>query len=214
MSTFAVAEGGGVLARFDAAEAKILLSLSGQLAEMLGDVEGPSAGLDPAIGRLFPDAYRDDPHASAEFSRFTRTELAASKVAAANAVQRSLGGASRPGPSDADPTHTHATDADRSDADGTDAGVEVVLDTDTGWSWLRHLTDLRLTIAARMGVVDDPHAFDEEPDPMGANDEDLLARGLFDWLGYVQELLIASLEEAAAGTDTGNGENGTASAAE
>lgn len=204
MTAFGVTDGGDVLARFDAAESRILLSLSGQLAEMLADVSEPSAGLDPAIGRLFPDAYREDPDASAEFSRFTRTDLAAAKVAAAETVQRSLTGTATTEPDPGPP----AVDG----ADPAAPGAEFVLDPEAGWSWLRHLTDLRLTIAARLGVVDDPHAFDEEPDPAGTSDDDLLARGLFDWLGYVQELLIAALEEGAAVRAAGNGETGTASA--
>ncbi|RUR01644.1 DUF2017 family protein [Labedella endophytica] len=205
MTAFGVTDAGDVLARFDAAETRILLSLSGQLAEMLADVAEPSAGLDPAIGRLFPDAYREDPDASAEFSRFTRTDLAAAKVAAASTVQRSLASTSA---SDDDPSPSSVAGAG---AVPSSSDAEFVLDTEAGWSWLRHLTDLRLTIAARLGVVDDPNAFDEEPDPAQTSDDDLLARGLFDWLGYVQELLIAALEEGAAVRAAGNGGTGTAS---
>lgn len=182
MSAFAVTADGHVLARFDEAETDILLSLSQQFAELVGGADDPSLAGDPAIRRLFPDAYRDDHEASAEFSRYTRADLAVSKVAAASAVQSALGGG------------------------------DVVLDVEAGWSWLRHLTDLRLTIAARLGVVDDPDAFADEPDPDVLSDEDVLARGVFDWLGYVQELLIAALEEAASpDVGTGNGANGPSS---
>lgn len=183
MSAFAVTADGRVLARFDGAETDVLLSLSQQFAELVGGADDPSLVADPAIRRLFPDAYRDDREASAEFSRYTRTDLAAAKIAAASTVQDALGGG------------------------------DLLLDAETGWSWLRHLTDLRLTVAARLGVVDDPDAFEEAPDPDVLSEEDILARGVFDWLGYTQELLIAALEEAAS-TDagTGNGATGPSSA--
>lgn len=181
MSAFGVTADGRVLVRLDEDESRILLSLSHQFAGLLAGADEPSAGLDPALERLFPEAYRDDPDASAEFSAFTRTELAAAKSAAATEVQGALG----------------------------DGAADTVLDVSAGWSWLRHLTDLRLTIAARLGVVDDPEAFDTAPDPDELSEDDLLARSVFDWLGYVQELLIGALEEA---TGLGNGASGPSSA--
>jgi hypothetical protein len=164
----AVTADGAVLARFDEAETSILLSLSQQFAELVGGHGEPAASSDPALRRLFPDAYREDPAASAEFSRYTRRDLSDVKLHSASAVQEALA-----------------------------AGGDVLLDGPGGWTWLRHLADLRLTVAARLGVVDDPDAFEAEPDPASLSEEDLLARGVFDWLGYVQEMLVSALEDAA-----------------
>jgi hypothetical protein len=168
MSSMAVTADGAVLARFDEAETSILLSLSQQFAELVGGADDPAVSSDPALRRLFPDAYREDPTASAEFSRYTRRDLSDVKLHSAAAVQEALA-----------------------------AGGEVLLDGADGWTWLRHLADLRLTVAARLGVVDDPSAFDAEPDPATLSEEDVLARGVFDWLGYVQEMLVIALEDAA-----------------
>jgi hypothetical protein len=211
VSAFAVTPDGRVLARFDEAERTILLSLSHQFSELLAQSGTAPSGGDPAIARLFPDAYRDDPEASDEFRRFTRQDLAAAKIAAASTVQEALAGAPAGGSASAGST-----------------GDGIVLDAAAGWSWLRHLTDVRLTIAARLGIVDDPHAFDDDPDPDLLSEDDLLARSVFDWIGYVQELLIGALEDAggmdtegspangedADGSDTGGGAAGPSSPAE
>lgn len=199
MSTFTVTADGRVLASFDEAETNILLSLSRQFSELLAAAEQPSAALDPALARLFPDAYRDDPDASAEFSGYTRTDIASVKSSAATLVHDGL---------------ARAIPHDGEDAVGDDRlDGGILLDSGASWSWLRHLADLRLTIAARLGVVDDPHAFDEDPDPQSLSEDDLLARSVFDWLGYVQELLIAALEDAAsAGSGTATGPTGPSSA--
>ena len=189
MSAFVPTDDGRVLARFSRGEKQVLLSLSRQLAGLLGavassdrgadeiSVEGSDDGwqTDPALQRLFPDAYRDDVEASEEFRRFTQRELATSKVEAALAVEGAL-------------------DAERFPSD---ARLGILIDADAAWSWLRHLTDLRLTIAARLGIVDDPHAFDADLVPEELSEEELSARGVFDWLGSVQELLIVALEEVA-----------------
>jgi Domain of unknown function (DUF2017) len=53
-------------------------------------------------------------------------------------------------------------------------------------AWLRTLTDLRLVLATRLGIEDDG---DE-----GAPDE--LLRAVYDWLAFLQDSLLAVLEEA------------------
>ncbi len=52
-------------------------------------------------------------------------------------------------------------------------------------AWLRTLTDLRLVLATRLGIRDD------EDD--GAPDE--LLRAVYDWLAFLQDSLLAVLEE-------------------
>lgn len=190
MSAFLATTDGRVLAHFDPSEIEVLLSLSRQFSALLGDVENPSHLVDPAIARLFPAAYRDDAAASEEFRRYTQRELASAKVEAAERVQTALARTAEPAGGVVLP----------------DGRAAIGLGVDDGWTWLRHLTDLRLTLAARMGVVDDPSAFDEEPDPDALSEDELLTRSLFDWVGYVQELLVAALEdvvESGAGPTAG-----------
>ena len=51
-------------------------------------------------------------------------------------------------------------------------------------AWLRHLTDLRLVLAARLQIEDDGDH--------GTGDERML--DLYDWLGYLQGTLVECLE--------------------
>jgi hypothetical protein len=113
---------------------------------------------DPAVARLLPSAYPDDEQAAAEFRRFTEEDLAGRKVANAETVVASLG-------------------------DGT--GVS--LDRAQADAWLRSLTDIRLTLAARLGIQTDA-------DLGNVSTEDgLMMRDVYDWLGYVQEALVRSV---------------------
>ena len=67
---------------------------SDPLAAMVGigtETEPPD---DPALARLLPDGFTDDPAASAEFRRFTEVGLRQRKVADAREVRRGLEGAS------------------------------------------------------------------------------------------------------------------------
>lgn len=190
MSAFLATTDGRVLAHFDASEIDVLLSLSRQLSALLADAGNPSHLVDPAIARLFPAAYRDDAAASDEFRRYTQKDLASGKLQTAERVQGALDGTAEPSVEVVLP----------------DGRAAIGLSVEDGWAWLRHLTDLRLTLAARMGVVDDAAAFDDEPDPEGLTEDELLTRSLFDWVGYVQELLVAALEDVVeAGAGTGDG---------
>lgn len=157
MIPFRVDDEGLVTARFTADEATVLRDLADQLITMLADRSaeaGPvdavlaqagiggseHAPLDPALARLLPDAYRDDPAAASEHRRLTERGLIDRKVANAQAVVASLRSSTRTVPV-------------RLDA----AGVQ---------SWLRTLGDLRLTIAARLDIVadGDPGRVDGEDD--------------------------------------------------
>lgn len=123
------------------------------LVDQYLEVLGGDAGTDPAHARLFPAAYRDDDSAAEEFSRYTRSGLVDRK--AANAAQVSLA-------LDEETVHLTADDAAR---------------------WLPLLTDLRLVIADRLGILSDD---DEVPDtPAGE---------VYTWLGQLQESILALLE--------------------
>ncbi|GAB2593327.1 DUF2017 domain-containing protein [Streptomyces capparidis] len=189
---FQAAAGGGAAIALDEVEISILRSLAVQLMELIGPgpveeeggdplaallAEGPSSPpKDPALARLFPDAYRDperpdDPEAdaaSAEFRRFTENDLRARKRDDALAVVRSL---------------------DRLSAAGS-GGAVLVLDAEECRRWLGALNDLRLTIGTRLEVTE------EESDELyRLPDSDprkpmVLA---YLWLGGLQESLVETL---------------------
>ncbi|GAA3737535.1 DUF2017 domain-containing protein [Streptomyces tremellae] len=187
--------GGGAAVALDEVEISILRSLALQLAELIGPgeepaeqddplaslfTEGPSEPpSDPALRRLFPDAYGDPAKPgredgelrgySAEFRRFTENDLRGRKRADALAVIRSL-------------------DAVAAEGDG---GGVLKLTPDASRQWLGTLNDLRLTIGTRLEVADE----DEDGELYRLPDSDprkpmVMA---YLWLGALQETLIETL---------------------
>jgi hypothetical protein len=185
---------GGITATFELGEAHLLASLSSQVVELLRDrngaaessadplaaqlgMGGPSTPPeDPVLQRLLPDAYRDDPDDAGEFRRFTERSLTSAKVANAEALIGSLidGGLNfgAPPEEDGDP-------------------IEVELDDAEVQAWLRALTDVRLSLAVRLGIEND-----EDTMLVAESDDDAVAAmsDIYDWLGYVQETLIGALD--------------------
>jgi hypothetical protein len=185
---------GGMTATFTSAEAHLLANLAGQVVELLRDRNGASEsdadplavqlGMggsavppeDPVLARLLPDAYRDSDDDSGEFRRLTERSLTSTKVHHAEVLIGSLidGGLSFDVPIE---------------DDGDD--IEVELDADAVQSWLKSLTDIRLSLAVRLGI-------ENEEDAMlvgESADEAIVAMSeIYDWLGYVQETLIAALD--------------------
>lgn len=82
---------------------------------------------DPAMARLFPDAYLDDPEAAAEYRRFTERSLRDLKIAQAQTALETL----------------------------RRSGGKVTLSLDEAGSWLGALNDLRLTLGARLAITED-----------------------------------------------------------
>ncbi|WP_030769612.1 MULTISPECIES: DUF2017 domain-containing protein [unclassified Streptomyces] len=197
--TFESLKGGGAAIALDEIEISILRSLAVQLLELIGPgapepaedadplaalfAEGPSEPpSDPALARLFPDAYGApdgagdkgvDPEElaarSAEFRRFTENDLRARKREDALAVVRSLDGLTPAG----------------------DGAAVLELSGELQLRWLGALNDLRLTIAARLDITEDDESAvlfrlpDEDPrKPM------VMA---YLWLGGLQETLIETL---------------------
>jgi len=110
-------------------EIAVLGTLAGELVQLVQPMQRPDGEWlpDPALRRLFPDAYRDDAQASEDFRRFTQTDQAAAKVEAAQTVI-----------------------ADLQDPDG--GWVTVPPDNIT--AWLITLTNLRLVMAERANKID------------------------------------------------------------
>lgn len=161
--------GGGVHARFEAAEVEVLRRFAADAAsraEQAADGSESGAAADPAGARLLPDAYPDDAEASAEFRRFTAERIAERKADNARAVIDSLGNA-------------------------TGEAVEVRLDGAQAQAWLRTLTDIRLVLAAGLGI-------ERDGDEGDVHDlESATRRAVYDWLAAVQEFLVHAVTRAS-----------------
>ncbi|MER6776921.1 MULTISPECIES: DUF2017 domain-containing protein [unclassified Streptomyces] len=199
---FEALKGGGAAIALDGIEISILRSLAVQLLELIGPgapepeedadplavlfaegnqgpTERPS---DPALIRLFPDAYggpgpedrKVDPAElaarSAEFRRFTENDLRTRKREDALAVVRSLDGLA---------------------PEGDEGSAVLELTGELPLRWLGALNDLRLTIAARLDITEDDEGAvlfrlpDDDPrKPM------VMA---YLWLGGLQETLVETL---------------------
>jgi hypothetical protein len=138
-------------------EAKLLRDLARQVEELVGGDEDPAGGQDvmqppgqqaagdtnledmlgltgdteppddPALARLLPDAYRDDPDASSEFRRYTEWDLRAGKVDSARTVLATL----------------------------PEGGGRISLSAEEAHAWLRALNDIRLALAVRLGIAEE-----------------------------------------------------------
>ncbi|MBT2480962.1 DUF2017 domain-containing protein [Streptomyces sp. ISL-94] len=197
---FEALKGGGAAIALDEIEISILRSLAVQLLELIGPGEpepaedaDPLAVLfasdgpteppsDPALARLFPDAYGSPDGAgdqgvdpaeltarSAEFRRFTENDLRTRKREDALAVVQSLAGLTPAG----------------------DEAAVLELTGELPLRWLGALNDLRLTIAARLDITED----DESATLFRLPDDDprkpmVMA---YLWLGGLQETLIETL---------------------
>ncbi|KOT88861.1 hypothetical protein ADK86_31270 [Streptomyces sp. NRRL F-5755] len=191
--------GGGAAAPLDEVEISILRSLAVQLMELIGPGEeapegaDPLAALftdgpseppsDPALARLFPNAYGgpdevpdDATHAAAaEFRRYTENDLRARKREDALAVVRALDSLGPVGGGE----------------DGAVDGAVLRLKPDESRQWLGALNDLRLAIGTRLEVTDE----DESGELLRLPDSDprkpmVMA---YLWLGGLQESLIETL---------------------
>jgi hypothetical protein len=188
--------GGGATAAFDQIEAGLLRAYAEQMLELVDARETTGSGAedliasafhdgpterpeDPALARLFPDAYTDPDAdlddridavaASAEFRRYTENDLRARKRDDAQTVVRTLE-ALNPEGRKREALH---------------------LKPDECRQWLGALNDLRLVIASRLEITVDED-FDElmdlpDEDPRGSL---VLTYG---WLTTLQDTLIEAM---------------------
>ncbi|MGW9249308.1 DUF2017 domain-containing protein [Streptomyces sp. EN23] len=202
---FEATPGGGAAVALDEVEISILRSLAVQLLELIGpgdqpaDGEDPLAALfaegpskpptDPALARLFPDAYggpggsegpvgavkpeeeQELRERSAEFRRFTEVDLRSGKRDDALAVVRTLDALS-PAP---------------------DGGAVLTLTGDECLSWLRSLNDLRLTIGTRLEVSDEDQGDEGSLYRLPDTDPRKPMVMAYLWLGALQESLVETL---------------------
>ncbi|KAB2809347.1 DUF2017 domain-containing protein [Pimelobacter simplex] len=180
-----------IIATFSAFEADLLRSLAAQLVELLHDesavaptevdpleklldFSGPTTEPeDPVLRRLFPNAYRGDDDAAAEFRRFTEGDLRNGKARAAGTIIDVLDEAGLP----PEPTDEDLT-------------IDVELEQETALVWMRSFTDLRLALGTRLEVEDgDEDYWYSLPD----DDPRAQAHHIYEWLGFLQETLVGSL---------------------
>jgi len=184
---------GVVFAEFSGFEADLLRSLASQIVELLRneravpldtsdplesmlDFSGPTSEPDdPVLARLFPTAYPDDQEAAAEFRRFTEGALRDGKAASAVSIIDALEEAGLPSQLAEDGLH-----------------IDVELAPEAAEAWLRSFTDIRLALATRLEVTEG-----DEDYWHGLPDEDprSQAHDIYEWVGYLQETLVAALSK-------------------
>ncbi len=197
---FEATPGGGAAVAPDEVAISILRSLAVQLLELIGpgdtpaDGEDPLAALfaegpskpptDPALARLFPDAYggpgspaeggkpqEELRELSSEFRRFTENDLRSGKRDDAVTVVRTLDALSPAG----------------------DGGAVLTLTGDECHSWLRSLNDLRLTIGTRLEVSDEDEGGEGSLYRLPDTDPRKPMVMAYLWLGALQETLVEAL---------------------
>jgi hypothetical protein len=68
--------------------------------------------------------------------------------------------------------------------------IDVELDRDQAAAWMRSFTDIRLALATRLGVEEgDEDYWTSLPD----DDPRTHVHDIYEWVGYLQETLVASL---------------------
>ncbi|WP_166846406.1 DUF2017 family protein [Isoptericola sp. BMS4] len=225
----------GYVARWEPVEREVLARVARDVAELVRadsgigrDVEvGEGVAFtgvgrvpsDPAVRRLLPDAHRDDPDVADEFRHLTQTDLAAGKVARLEAFVA----CTAPGVA-AEAGGEEGTPEEQADAAALEARVndEVVVPREAAQDFAGALTDLRLVLAERLGLVDDEDVEDlhdavlagldddadelDEPDDGSRDDAGLTAGerrywgGVFVAAGFAQETLVTEmLEDLRAG---------------
>ncbi|MCX4772306.1 DUF2017 domain-containing protein [Streptomyces sp. NBC_01260] len=188
---FEATPGGGAAVALDEVEIAILRSLAVQLLELIGPGDEPAEGedplaalfaegpseppTDPALARLFPEAYGDTDGelraASAEFRRFTENDLRTRKRDDALVVVRTLDALVPAG----------------------DGGAVLGLTAEECRSWLGSLNDLRLTIGARLEVSDEDGGEEGSLYRLPDTDPRKPMVMAYLWLGALQETLIETL---------------------
>ncbi len=154
------------------------IALSRLEADLLGSLADRLTSL--ADGRLspnplFPDAYRDDSEASAEFHALTDVDLVSAKSEGARGVMSAFAGEDREASAARWRRMLRRT---------------ATFDPTSAVGLLRNLTDLRLMVARRLGI-------EHDDDPGHAGRSFARDRAVYWWLGETQELLVAAMEADA-----------------
>lgn len=137
---------------------------------------------DPALARLFPNAYEEDAHSS-EFRRVTEQGLLNRKLQDATLVSSALGlGGAVP-------------------EEDTDFEVDILATTLP--AWVRTITALRLAIAARIGLNSA-----EDHERLLQDEETRGTVLVFDWLAAILESALMMQHSTDESAPTGSDEAG------
>ncbi|MDN4638761.1 DUF2017 family protein [Agreia sp. PsM10] len=161
-----VRQGDLIGASFERAEAEILVTLATDVHSLLADADtlDPDSQSSRALDRLLPAAYGDGAENDAEFRRFTSEGLVERKVHNAELLVEAFG-----------------------ERDEWAGAVRVNLDAAAASAWLRSLTDIRLTIAAGLGI-------EHDGDELLIDTDDRFVLEVYGWVGFVQESLLRALD--------------------
>jgi len=168
----------GIELRLPRWEGSVLIELVRQLDRMLEPppVDDPLEALvglrdtappppeDPALARLLPDPYPQDPMASGDFRRRRTDDALAHKRDAARRVLATV-----PGP-----------------------GEVLLLDEEAAQDWLTTLNDLRLVFGTRLGITDDNYL--DELGDLPPDDRRLPVIEMYELLTILVDNLIRALD--------------------
>lgn len=159
----------GYVARWDDVEREVLARVARDVAELVRAESGLEPGIevgdgvaftgvarvpqDPAVQRLLPDAHDEDADVATEFRHLTQTDLAAGKVARLVAF-------------------ADAIDSPDEIPDDPRAGAEIVVPREAAQEFAGALTDVRLVLAERLGLVDDADVEALHDDVLAGLDDD------------------------------------------
>ncbi|AXE38289.1 DUF2017 family protein [Acidipropionibacterium virtanenii] len=127
----------------------------------IGEEAGSEAQEDPATHRLFPDAYPDDPQASAEFRRFTAAGQRRERLDQILDVRVDLDVLS---------------------------SQPLTMQPERVEYWLRTINAIRLVLATRLGIVDETSA--EQAEQAAVDDPSDVIYPAYEWLGVLIEMLV------------------------
>ncbi len=140
------ARGGGYTLKLPEDERQLLRSLPDQLRQLI--VEGN----DPALERLFPPAYTDEPALEEEYQHYMRDDLREGHLGALAVMQETI--------------------------DTLQPGEAAKLDEDQLSAWMKALNELRLVLGTRLEVTEDL----TEIDPANPRAPGLALYGYLGWL--------------------------------
>ncbi|CAB4663995.1 MAG: DUF2017 family protein [Actinobacteria bacterium] len=168
-------------ATFSASEREVLVNLSEQLLEILGErvddlYTDPLAAMvgitgyntppdDDVLLRLLPNAYADQVD-SAEFRRYTESGLREKKRISALAIRSHL---------------LNSPSGEES---------KVVINHESAQAWLGGLNDIRLALGVRLNVEENSR---DQLELLAPDDPMRGVYAVFNWLGWLQESLLLAL---------------------
>ena len=212
MSSFRRNDNGEIGAIFTSQEIQVLLNLTEQLLELLGDSElhtaVPGEGVDPfmnlmglstneappedpVLRRLLPNAYQDEREA-AEFRRYTEHGLREKKRAHALLIHEAI-------ISQQEELEGRGEESGvapwKEDASVDRAALELSIRDDDASAWLGGLNDLRLALAVRLGIGERSNSGEDKTkfELMTENDPMQAVYAVYSWLGWLQQSLLEAM---------------------